>query len=50
MTNYTFKIMQGWTVKRLREERAKLRKELSEEIHKRDALKAEIMYLKSFWR
>ena len=45
MTNYTFKNMQSWTVKRLREERLKLREELAEEIHKRDAMKAEIMYL-----
>jgi len=41
----TFEAMDRWSVQDLRKKRNKLREELSAEIQKRDALKAEIMFL-----
>lgn len=46
-SEYTFTYMAGWNLTRLREVRKQLRNELSEEIHKRDAIRAEIMFLQS---
>lgn len=40
-----FDQMNSWGVKQLREFRNQLRDTLAEEIHKRDALKAEIVWL-----
>jgi len=43
--NYTFEDMKHWDIKQLRKVRKSLRDKLSEEINKRDALKAEILHL-----
>ena len=40
-----FEHMSRWSLTKLRETRASLRNSLAEEIHKRDAIKAEILYL-----
>ena len=42
---YTFSDMDRYDLKTLRDIRAKLRGRLSEEIHKRQAIKAEILFL-----
>lgn len=39
--------MNNWTLNQLRKVRNQLRDKLSEEIHKRDAIKAEIMFLQN---
>ena len=45
MMNLTFESMESWDMARLRKERESLRNELASEIHKRDAIKAEILWL-----
>ena len=45
MSDYTFKQMEGWSLEQLRKVRKKLRDELADEIHKREAIKAEVIYL-----
>lgn len=46
-TDHTFTSMERWTVQRLDDERKRLRNILSGEIQKRDAIKAEILYLQT---
>ena len=45
MNHYNFKTMASWDMTKLKEVRKKLRDELADEIHKRDAIKAEIVFL-----
>jgi len=45
MSRLTFDVMERWSLKRLREIRKELRDNLSDEIHKRQAIKAEILFL-----
>ena len=42
---YCFGDMERWGVGQLRKVRKELRDKLADEIHKRDAIKAEILYL-----
>lgn len=46
-TDHTFTSMERWTIQRLDDERKRLRNILSGEIQKRDAIKAEILYLQT---
>lgn len=41
----SFSDMEQWTLQQLSEVRQKLRESLANEIHKRDAIKVEILYL-----